>query len=201
MTRAVAPSAVRRPPPSEYGLSLFINRTLRPVTHVILVDEQDNQIGVREKQRAHVEGALHRAISIFVFDTTGTKMLIQQRAFDKYHSGGLWSNACCTHPAPGETVLDAAHRRLGEELGFDCPLDFAFSFTYRAEVGPTLVEHEFDHVFIGRSDVEAQPDPAEIAAVRWIDVPEVVRDVAERPERYSLWFAVALAEMKARRLL
>jgi isopentenyl-diphosphate Delta-isomerase len=171
------------------------------VTQVILVDEQDNEIGVREKQLAHVEGVLHRALSIFVFDSTGTKMLIQQRALDKYHSGGLWSNTCCSHPAPGEAVLDAAHRRLVEELGFDCPLQFAFAFTYRAEVGPSLVEHEFDHVFIGRSDVDARPNAAEIAAVEWMDVRDVVRDVAERPERYSLWFAVALAEMKARRLL
>ncbi len=171
------------------------------MANVILVDEQDNPIGVREKQRAHVEGVLHRALSIFIFDTTGTKMLIQQRALDKYHSGGLWSNTCCSHPSPGEAVLDAAHRRLGEELGFDCVLEPAFTFTYRAEVGPELIEHEFDHVFIGRCDAVASPDPDEIAAVEWIGASEVLRDVAARPDRYSPWFAIALEEMKERSLL
>lgn len=171
------------------------------MTQVVLVDEHDNQIGIREKQLAHVDGVLHRALSIFIFDLAGRRMLLQQRALGKYHSGGLWSNTCCSHPAPGEAVLDAAHRRLVEELGFDCPLEFAFSFTYRAQVSPDLIEHEFDHVFIGRCEPEAKPDPAEIAAVEWVDVDYVVKDVAARPERYSLWFSVALAEMKARRLV
>lgn len=171
------------------------------MTDVVLVDEQDRPIGVREKQRAHVDGVLHRAISVFVFDSTGRRMLLQQRALDKYHSGGLWSNTCCSHPAPGESVLDAAHRRLAEELGFDCPLEFAFSFIYRADVGDSLVEHEFDHVFIGRCDVTAMPHPAEIAAVEWIDVADVLRDVAERPARYSPWFRIAIAEMRERSLV
>jgi isopentenyl-diphosphate delta-isomerase len=171
------------------------------MTDVVLVDEQDRQIGVREKQRAHVDGALHRAISVFVFDSTGAKMLLQQRAFDKYHSGGLWSNACCSHPAPDEPAIDAAHRRLVEELGFDCSLDFAFSFVYRAEVGASLVEHEFDHVFIGRCDAAVVPHPGEIAAVEWVDVREVMRDIVERPARYSPWFAIAIGEMRSRALL
>jgi isopentenyl-diphosphate Delta-isomerase len=168
------------------------------VTNVILVDEQDQPIGVSEKQRAHVEGWLHRALSIFIFDASGSRMLIQQRALDKYHSGGLWSNACCSHPRPGESVADAAHRRLFEELGFTCPLEFAFSFVYRADVGPNLTEHEFDHVFIGRSTAPIVPDPAEIAAVAWVENEEVARDVAARPDRYSKWFAVALRELRAR---
>jgi isopentenyl-diphosphate delta-isomerase len=171
------------------------------MNQVVLVDEHDNEIGVREKQLAHVDGVLHRALSVFILDAAGKRMLLQQRALGKYHSGGLWSNACCSHPAPGEDVIDAAHRRLREELGFDCPLEFAFSFTYRAQVSPDLVEHEFDHVFIGRCDVTPNPDPAEIADTEWADLAEVVRDVAARPERYSLWFSIALAELRARHLI
>lgn len=171
------------------------------MTDVVLVDENDRQIGVSEKQRAHLDGALHRAISVFVFDSTGRRMLLQQRALEKYHSGGLWSNACCSHPAPDESTLDAAHRRLVEELGFDCPLEFAFSFIYRADVGDSLIEHEFDHVFIGRCDVNAEPHPDEIAAVEWVDVGEMLRDVGARPERYSPWFRIALDEMKKRSIV
>lgn len=159
---------------------------------VVLVDESDRPVGVCEKQLAHTRGVLHRAISVFIFDSSGERMLIQQRALDKYHSGGLWSNACCSHPAPGEDPMDAAHRRLSEELGFDCPLDFAFAFTYRADVGPDLVEHEFDHVFVGRSDAPVNADPSEIAAVDWIPVTELLADVRQRPERYSTWLAIAL---------
>jgi isopentenyl-diphosphate Delta-isomerase len=171
------------------------------LTDVILVDEHDRPIGVREKQRVHVEGTLHRAISIFVFDRAGERLLLQQRAFEKYHSGGLWSNTCCSHPAPGETAIDAAHRRLREELGFDCPLDFAFSFTYRAEVGDSLVEHELDHVFIGYCDAVAAPDATEISAVAWMRIHELLADLAARPERYSPWFSIALDEMRARGLV
>jgi isopentenyl-diphosphate delta-isomerase len=168
---------------------------------VILVDEHDRPIGVREKQLAHVEGCLHRALSIFIFDASGERMLLQQRAAEKYHSGGLWSNTCCSHPAPGEETSAAAHRRLIEELGFDCDLEFAFSFIYRAEVGDSLVEHELDHVFIGRCDVNAIPDPAEISAVEWRCVPDVVADVARQPARYSPWFAIALEEMVERGII
>jgi isopentenyl-diphosphate delta-isomerase len=171
------------------------------MTDVVLVDENDRQIGVREKQRAHLDGALHRAVSVFVFDSTGEKMLLQQRALDKYHSGGLWSNACCSHPAPNERALDAAHRRLAEELGFDCPLEFAFTFVYRADVGESLVEHELDHVFIGRCDAIALPDADEIAAVEWRDVREILHDVKARPARYSPWFGLALDEMRRRGLI
>jgi isopentenyl-diphosphate delta-isomerase len=171
------------------------------MTHVILVDENDRPIGVCEKQSAHIDGVLHRAISVFVFDPTGRRMLLQQRALDKYHSGGLWSNACCSHPAPNESTLEAAHRRLVEELGFDCPLEFAFSFIYRAEVGGSLVEHEFDHVFIGRCDARVEPHPAEIAAVEWVDVDWILRDVEARPDRYSPWFRIALDEMRKRSLV
>jgi isopentenyl-diphosphate delta-isomerase len=159
---------------------------------VVLVDENDHPIGLCEKQLAHARGVLHRAISVFIFDTSGERMLIQQRALDKYHSGGLWSNACCSHPGPGETPIVAAHRRLNEELGFDCPLDFAFTFTYRADVGPSLVEHELDHVFVGRCDASPSPDPSEVEAMDWVPIRELAADVEARPERYSQWLAIAL---------
>lgn len=169
--------------------------------HVVLVDDEDREVGTLPKTRAHVEGALHRAVSVFVFDATGTKMLLQQRAAEKYHSGGLWSNACCSHPYPGEAAIDAANRRLADELGFACPLEFAFSFVYRAAVGPSLLEHELDHVFIGRCTATPVPNPAEVSSVRWMPVADVVADVASHPERYSVWFPFALAEMRARGII
>jgi isopentenyl-diphosphate delta-isomerase len=165
---------------------------------VVLVDEEDRVLGVCEKQQAHIEGRLHRALSVFVLDGTGTRMLLQQRASSKYHSGGLWSNACCSHPAPNEPVEAAAHRRLSEELGFDCPLEFAFAFIYRANVGDDLVEHELDHVFVGRSDVIGAHDPGEIDAIAWVDVDDVVRDLDAHPERYSAWFGIALGQLRTR---
>ncbi len=176
--------------------AFFHSRAFR-LSDVVLVDENDHPIGLCEKQLAHSRGVLHRAISVFIFDASGQRMLIQQRALDKYHSGGLWTNACCSHPAPGETPLAAAHRRLSEELGFDCPLEFAFTFTYRADVGSSLVEHELDHVFIGRCDAVAKPDSSEIAAADWVPVRELAADVERRPERYSAWFAIALARVLA----
>jgi len=116
---------------------------------LVRVDEHDQEIGVVEKMSAHREGVLHRAFSVFVFDRSG-RLLLQRRALDKYHSGGLWSNTCCSHPGPGERPIDAAHRRLEEEMGFDCPLTGGYAFTYRVDVGNGLVEHEFDHVFVGQ---------------------------------------------------
>ena len=116
---------------------------------LVAVDAHDRPTGTVHKIRAHREGILHRAFSIFVFDDAD-RLLLQRRALRKYHSGGLWSNTCCSHPRPGEQVLDAAHRRLREEMGFDCALDTAFSFVYRAELEGGLVEHEYDHVLLGR---------------------------------------------------
>jgi isopentenyl-diphosphate Delta-isomerase len=171
------------------------------LAQVVLVDEHDRAIGVSEKQLAHVNGVLHRAISIFVFDRAGDRMLLQQRALAKYHSGGLWSNTCCTHPAPGEDTEDAAHRRLGEELGFDCPLDFAFRFIYRADVGGALTEHELDHVFVARCDAVPEPNAAEVESVKWMAVSDVVADVNSNPEQYTVWFAVALRAMRERGLV
>lgn len=118
---------------------------------VILVDNNDREIGLMEKMQAHREAVLHRAFSIFIFNSRG-EILLQQRAYTKYHTPGLWTNTCCSHPRKGETVADAASRRLFEEMGMICPLEEKFSFIYKADVSQGLIEHEFDHVLIGHSD-------------------------------------------------
>jgi isopentenyl-diphosphate Delta-isomerase len=167
---------------------------------VILVDERDRELGAAEKMRAHAEGLLHRAFSIFVFDRGG-RLLLQQRARAKYHSGGLWSNTCCGHPRPGETVLEAARRRLSEEMGFGCELRKGFEFLYRAGLDRGLTEHEYDHVLVGGFDGEPRPDPAEVAAWRWAGMDELLDDVRARPESYSYWLRVALERREWARLL
>lgn len=146
-----------------------------------------------EKMEAHLRGVLHRAVSVFVFDSAG-RMLLQRRAAAKYHSGGLWSNSCCSHPRPGERTADAAIRRLQEELGFRCPLEHAFSFVYRADVGGGLIEHEFDHVFLGRFDGEPVPDPAEVEGWRWTDPAEVAAEMEAHPDRFTYWFHTAFRQ-------
>ncbi len=158
---------------------------------VILVDADGSPIGSAEKMAAHREGRLHRAFSVFILNAAG-QMLLQQRASDKYHSGGLWSNACCSHPRPGESVLDAAHRRLQEELGVDCPLDEVFRFTYRAALDNDLTEHEYDHVLIGTCDAQPAPNPQEVAGWRWVDLPELLHDIHHNPQRYTVWFKIVL---------
>lgn len=160
--------------------------------HVVLVDERDTEIGTMEKQRAHAEGRLHRALSVFVLNARG-EMLLQRRAASKYHSGGLWTNACCSHPRPGEPVEAAARRRLREEMGIDCPLEPAFRFTYRADVGGGLVEHEYDHVFLARHDGDPAPDPDEVDAWRWVSVARLADEVADEPERFTPWFRMVFA--------
>ncbi|GMQ83231.1 MAG: isopentenyl-diphosphate Delta-isomerase [Rhodothermia bacterium] len=158
---------------------------------VILVDSDDRELGSAEKLRAHQEGLLHRAFSVFIFDSDG-RMLIQRRAFAKYHSGGLYTNACCSHPRPGELTIDAAHRRLREEMGFDCELDWAFSFLYEAEFENGLVESEYDHVFLGEYKGEVFPDKDEVADWRWIEPTELRRWLGEKPVEFTPWFKLSL---------
>ena len=160
---------------------------------VVLVDEDDREVGVAPKLDAHVRGVLHRAFSVFVLNARG-ELLLQRRADAKYHSGGLWTNTCCGHPRPGEPVADAARRRLAEEMGFDCALASLGSFVYRAEVGP-LTEHELDHVFIGHHERDPSPDPDEVADWRWQDVDATIAEARAHPDRFTPWFALALEEL------
>lgn len=159
---------------------------------MVLVDESDNQIGTLEKLRAHSSGgSLHRAFSVFVFDRAG-RTLLQRRATTKYHSPGLWSNTCCSHPRPGEDTLAAAHRRLREELGFDCPLQKAFTFIYKAPVGNNLTEWEYDYVYLGEYDGEVKPNPAEVDSVRWVSLEELASDTRLNPSNYTEWLKISL---------
>jgi isopentenyl-diphosphate delta-isomerase len=160
---------------------------------LILVDENDEEIGVMEKLEAHQNGgALHRAFSIFIFNDAG-EMLLQQRALGKYHFGGLWTNACCSHPRPGEKTPDAAQRRLQEEFGFQTPLQKLFSFLYQAHDEKSgLSEWECDHVFIGNWNGAPQPNAEEIGDWRWVTVAELSADLAQNPVHYTPWFRIAL---------
>ena len=170
-----------------------VTDTLTPTDEsVILVDERDRELGACAKLRAHEEGALHRAFSVFVFDRRG-RLLIQKRAAAKYHSAGLWSNTACGHPRPGEATADAARRRLREEMGLDCELRAAFEFVYRAELEGALVEHEYDHVFVGAHDGgDPAPDPSEVEDWRWVGMDELRRELLEEPRRYSYWLKLAV---------
>jgi isopentenyl-diphosphate Delta-isomerase len=167
---------------------------------VILVDEQDNETGRMEKMEAHEKALLHRAFSIFVFNDAG-QMMLQRRALSKYHSPGLWTNTCCSHPRPGESLSAATQRRLAEEMGFRCPLEKAFSFIYKAAFDHGLTEHELDHVFTGTYNGDPAINPAEVAEWKWVSVSALLEDVKNRPEAYTVWFRIALREMEERRMI
>jgi isopentenyl-diphosphate delta-isomerase len=158
---------------------------------VVLVDENDAEVGTEEKLRAHLDGRLHRALSVFVADSAG-RLLLQRRAAGKYHSGGQWTNTCCSHPRPGEPVDAAARRRLAEEMGMECELLPAFRFVYRADVGGGLTEAEYDHVFVGRFDGEPSPNPDEVDGWRWASLRELAAELAAEPERFTPWFRIVM---------
>lgn len=161
---------------------------------VVLVDENDVVQGTMEKMEAHEKGLLHRAFSVFIFNKKG-EMLLQQRAFSKYHSGGLWTNACCSHPREGESYSDAAHRRLMEEMGFDCELDEAFHFIYKKELDKGLTEHELDHVFIGEYEGEIDFNKDEVNTYQYISKEALLEDLKVHPENYTEWFKICLNEV------
>jgi isopentenyl-diphosphate delta-isomerase len=159
---------------------------------VILVDAHDTEIGIAEKLSVHRTGQLHRAVSVFLFDSAGA-MWLQRRALHKYHTPGLWTNGCCTHPRPGEDTADAAMRCVREELGTaSLALYPAFSFVYHAVLDRGLVEHEYDHVFVGLLDAEPSPNPDQVDAVRRIEIDALRKKLKVHPERFTPWFRIAL---------
>jgi len=160
------------------------------LTEVVLVNESDEAVGTMEKMAAHKIGILHRAFSVFIFNHKG-EMLLQQRAMSKYHSAGLWTNACCSHPLPGEDTLDAANRRLSEEMGFQTSLEKIFDFTYKATFDNGLTEYEFDHVFIGYYEGEVRPDKGEVNNFCYKTVESIKSSLENTPDQFTAWFLIA----------
>ena len=161
---------------------------------VILVNEQDEQVGQMEKMEAHIKGILHRAFSVFIFNDRN-EMLLQQRSISKYHSGGLWTNACCSHPRPAEETEAAATRRLQEELGFITPLTKIFDFHYNAAFSNGLTEHEFDHVYVGRYSGKITPNPAEVQDYCYKKMEEIAATISSHPHKYTAWFCIAFPKV------
>jgi len=157
--------------------------------NVILVDPLDNELGVLEKSMAHLAPHLHRAFSVFLHD--GTRMLVQQRALEKYHSGGLWANTCCSHPRPGEDLTSSAVSRLYEETGIRCAdLNHQFEFTYIAKFDEFLYEYEYDHVFLGKYDGSFTPNPLEVEQMCWVECADLLLDLRVHPHKYAPWFLI-----------
>lgn len=154
---------------------------------VILVNEQDEAIGLMEKMEAHEKGLLHRAFSILIFNSEG-EMLLQQRALSKYHSPGLWTNACCSHPRNGETILEAANRRLSEEMGMQTELSVLTHFIYKADFDNGLTEHELDYVVKGFTNENPTINPDEVNAFRWISTADLIKWVETTPTDFTVWF-------------
>lgn len=161
---------------------------------VILVDEKDNVVGYMEKMEAHEKAVLHRAFSVFIFNSKG-EMLLQQRALKKYHSGGLWTNACCSHPRKEETTLQAAERRLREEMGILTPLTKIFDFIYKANFDNGLTEHEFDHVYVGYSDDKPDINLREVANYSYRSMHAIHTFIHQHPDFYTAWFLLAFPKV------
>lgn len=159
--------------------------------HVILVDTRDNIIGTMEKMEAHKKGELHRAFSILLFDDAG-KMLLQKRSQNKYHSSGLWTNTCCSHPLPGESLEEATRRRLKEEMGIDLQPAFSFTFIYKAQLDQNLIEHELDHVFVGTFNGVPVINKKEVEDWKYADLHWLKEDILQHPAAYTVWFKLIL---------
>jgi len=161
---------------------------------VILVDEFDTAIGTMEKMEAHEKGLLHRAFSVFIFNDN-KQLLLQQRALHKYHSAGLWTNTCCSHPRPNESTLVAANRRLKEEMGMNCQLSHKSQFIYKTNFENGLTEHEFDHVFFGTSNENPLINKEEVENYVWMNINEIISDIKKHPEKYTSWFKIAMQKL------
>jgi isopentenyl-diphosphate delta-isomerase len=157
--------------------------------NLILVDQDDNQIGVEEKLKAHKEGKLHRAFSIFIFNSN-KELLLQKRALRKYHCPGLWTNTCCSHPRPGESTANAARRRLKEEMGFDTQLQEIFSFIYKKDLENGLIEHEYDHVFVGVYDGMIEANSTEVEEYRYARIDDLKKEVHDTYKNFTPWFLI-----------
>lgn len=164
------------------------------IEEVILVDHEDRAISTMAKLDAHIEGKLHRAFSVFIFNSEG-ELLLQQRALSKYHSGGKWTNTCCSHPRPGEQTAEAAVRRLQEEMGMDCALKPVFAFCYKAEVENGLIEYEYDHVFFGKSDQLPVLNPIEVADFKYISMVDLELGLLEESEQYTEWLKICFKQV------
>lgn len=162
---------------------------------VVLVDSEDQILGLMEKQQAHINGLLHRAFSVFLFNEKG-EMLLQKRASEKYHSPNQWTNAVCSHPRNGETYLEGAKRRLKEELGIETELAEKFYFIYKADVGGNLWEHELDHVFTGIYEGNFTLNEGEVSEIRYISMENLDKELKENPENFTEWFKIILEEYK-----
>ena len=158
---------------------------------VVLVDENDRAIGIEGKLEAHQQGLLHRAFSAFIFNDRG-ELLLQQRAFNKYHGAGLWTNTCCSHPQWQEDILCAAKDRLDFEMGLKCSLKYSHAFTYKVDVENGLIEHEYDHVFVGYSNQEPIINTDEVQNFKWCHTEEILNDIRLNPLQYTKWFKMAL---------
>lgn len=165
-----------------------------PEEYVILVDENDNEIGVMEKMKAHEQGVLHRAFSVFIFNDK-EELLLQQRAISKYHSGGLWTNTCCSHPRPNETIKDAASRRLFEEMGLSCELKIKTNFIYKSSFENGLTEHELDYVLIGITNQNPLINKGEVENFRWMSVADIKKELISDSDKYTSWFKIAMKKL------
>ncbi len=159
------------------------------IEKVVLVNKKDEVIGSMEKIEAHEKALLHRAFSVFVINKNN-ELMLQRRALGKYHSPGLWTNTCCSHPRVNESYADGAHRRLVEEMGFDCDLKDMFSFIYKAPFDNGLTEHELDHVFVGYCETEPIINTEEVDSWKWIAIDDLKEDMASNPEDYTVWFRI-----------
>ena len=157
--------------------------------NVVLVDRNDNPMGLMPKLEAHEKGVLHRAFSVFILNRKG-QLMLQRRALDKYHSPGLWTNTCCSHPRESESIIEAGLRRLKEEMGFTTPLEPMLSFIYKSKFDNGLTEHEFDHVLLGYYDKPPFINAIEVSEWKWMSLEKIILEIKNKPEDFTVWFKI-----------